>query len=51
MSDGERQEIRRKMERFESRLRREGMPPAQARQKARDAALYIDRRQTAKETK
>ena len=47
---GEREDIRRKMERFEGRLRREGMTPDRARKKARDTALYLDRRQTAKET-
>jgi len=47
---GEREDIRRKMERFEGRLRREGMTPDKARKKARDTALYLDRRQTAKET-
>jgi hypothetical protein len=47
---GEREDIRRKMERFEGRLRREGMSPDKARKKARDTALYLDRRQTAKET-
>lgn len=48
---GEREDIRRKMERFEGRLRREGMSPVQAREKARQTALNIDRRRTAKETK
>ena len=48
---GEREDIRRKMERFEGRLRREGMSPDKARKKARDTALYLDRRQSAKETK
>jgi len=47
---GEREDIRRKMERFEGRLRREGMSPDKARKKARDPALYLDRRQTSKET-
>lgn len=47
---GEREDIRRKMERFEGRLRREGMTPDKAREKARQTALYIDRRQSAKET-
>ena len=47
---GEREDIRRKMERFEGRLRREGMSPDKARKKARHTALYLDRRQSAKET-
>jgi len=47
---GEREDIRRKMERFQGRLRREGMSPEKAREKARDTALYLDRRQTAKES-
>ena len=36
---GEREDIRRKMERFEGRLRREGMSTDKARKKARDTAL------------
>jgi len=47
---GEREDIRRKMERFQGRLRREGMSPEKAREKARQTALYLDRRQTAKES-
>ena len=47
---GEREDIRRKMERFEGRLRREGMSPEKAREKARQTALNIDHRRTAKET-
>jgi len=51
VSERERTEIRRQMERFESRLRREGMEPDKARRKARETALYVDRRKTAKESK
>jgi hypothetical protein len=47
---GEREDIRRKMERFQGRLRREGMSPEKAREKARETALYLDRRRTAKES-
>jgi hypothetical protein len=49
MSDRERSEIRRQMERFEGRLRRQGMSPDKAREQARETALYVDRRKSAKE--
>lgn len=48
---GERDEIRQKMERFEGRLREQGASPEYAREKARKTALYIDRRESAKEKK
>ena len=49
MSDRERSEVRRQMERFEGRLRRQGMPPEKARKQARETALYVDRRTSTKE--